>query len=187
MQLLQYTLLTLVVAFFIQFWVISAITSKRPQNTVGKFYLSMVSACIMGILEVMIYDTYKSSVSLFYYLILGMMVYLFVYLYKSQTGIDEVDYLKQMMESHSREMELSKMVVERTENVQVKSIASTLIQRRKRDIDVIEKLLDDDSKKAPKEYFQAIPVAKPVAKPDVKPYVKPQEKPLAKPSSIMSL
>jgi hypothetical protein len=145
----------------------------------------------MGILEVMIYDTYKSSVSLFYYLILGMMVYLFVYLYKSQTGIDEVDYLKQMMESHSREMELSKMVVERTENVQVKSIASTLIQRRKRDIDVIEKLLDDDSKKAPKEYFQIRPVVKPYANPYVKPQAKPQAKPLAKPhtepSSIMSL
>lgn len=103
MQLLQYTLLTLVVAFFIQFWVISVITSKRSQNTVGKFYLSMVSASIMGILEVMIYDTYKSSVSLFYYLVLGLMVYLFVYMYKSQTGIDEADYLKQMMESHSRE------------------------------------------------------------------------------------
>lgn len=178
MQLLQYTLLTLVVAFFIQFWVISVITSKRPQNTVGKFYLSMVSACIMGILEVMIYDTYKSTVSLFYYLFLGLMVYVFVYLYKSQTGIDEIDYLKQMMESHSREMELSKMVVERTSNVQVKSIASTLIQRRKRDIDVIEKLLHDDSKKAPKEYFQTKQEAKPYIRPQVKPVTKPEAKPL---------
>lgn len=187
MQLLQYTLLTLVVAFFIQFWVISVITSKRPQNTVGKFYLSMVSACIMGILEVMIYDTYKSTVSLFYYLFLGLMVYVFVYLYKSQTGIDEIDYLKQMMESHSREMELSKMVVERTTNVQVKSIASTLIQRRKRDMDVIDKLLDDDSKKQPKEYFQTKREAKPYIRAQVNPQVKPVTKPEAKPLQIISL
>ena len=149
MQLLQYTLLTLVVAFFIQYWVLSVITSKKPQNTVGKFYLSMISASIMGILEVLIYDTYKSVVSLFYYLVLLLMLYLFVYLFKSQTGIDDVDYLKQMMESHSREMELSKIAAEKTTNNQIKTIANSLIQRRQRDIDVIEKMLDDNSKKAP--------------------------------------
>jgi uncharacterized protein (DUF305 family) len=90
-----------------------------------------------------------------------------------------MDYLKQMMESHSREMELSKMVVERTDNVQVKSIASTLIQRRKRDIDVIEKLLHDDSKNAPTRPTAEKPLLKPAAKHEVKP--------AAKPLNIMSL
>jgi hypothetical protein len=131
MRLLQYTLLTFIVAFLIQYWVLSVITSNRPQNTVGKFYLSMVSASIMGILEVMIYDTYKSVVSLFYYIILGF---------------DDADYLKQMMESHSREMVLSKMAIEKTENNHVRTIANNIINRRKRDMDVIEKMLDDAHK-----------------------------------------
>lgn len=149
MQLLQYTLLTFIVAFFLQYWVLSVITSKRPQNTVGKFYLSMISASIMGILEVMIYDSYKNVVSVFFYLFLALTLYLFIYLFKQQIGIDDVDYLKQMMESHSREMLLSQMAANKTTNIQVKRIANGVIERRKRDIDVIDKLLDDDSKKAP--------------------------------------
>jgi hypothetical protein len=146
MRLLQYTLLTFIVAFLIQYWVLSVITSTRPQNTVGKFYLSMVSESIMGILEVMIYDTYKSVVSLFYYIVLGLSTYLFIYMFKSQMGIDDADYLKQMMESHSREMVLSQMAIEKTENNHVRTIANNIINRRKRDMDVIEKMLDDAHK-----------------------------------------
>ncbi len=97
MRLLEYTLLTVVVAFIIQFWVLSAITSDKPQPTMGKFYLSMVSACIMGILEVMIHDTYKSVVSLFYYLVLGVSLYLFIYFFKNSWWINDADYLKQML------------------------------------------------------------------------------------------
>ena len=146
MRLFQYTVLTFVVAFLIQYWVLSVITSKRPQNTVGKFYLSMVSASIMGILEVMIYDTYKSVVSLFYYLGLGLSVYFFIYMFKTQSGIDDADYLKQMLESHSKEMMLSQMAMTKTENNHVRTIANNAINRRKRDIDVIEKMLDDAEK-----------------------------------------
>jgi hypothetical protein len=146
MRLFQYTILTFVVAFLIQYWVLSVITSKRPQHTVGKFYLSMVSASIMGILEVMIYDTYKSVVSLFYYLALGLSVYFFIYMYKTQSGIDDADYLKQMLESHSKEMVLSQIAITKTENNHVRTIANNVINRRKRDIDVIEKMLDDAEK-----------------------------------------
>jgi hypothetical protein len=148
MRLLEYTVLTIVTAFIIQFWVLSALTSDKPQNTMGKFYLSMVAACIMGILEVMIYDTYKSVVSLFYYLVLGLSLYLFIYFFKNSSWIDDTDYLKQMLESHSREMLLSQMVIKKTENTHVQTIATNVINRRKRDMDVIAKMLDDAEKQA---------------------------------------
>ena len=151
MRLLEYTLLTVVVAFIIQFWVLSAITSDKPQPTVGKFYLSMVSACIMGILEVMIHDTYKSVVSLFYYLVLGVSLYLFIYFFRNSWWINDADYLKQMLESHSREMLLSQMAIKNTENTHVQTIATNVVNRRKKDMDVIVKMLDDAAKqvKAP--------------------------------------
>ena len=148
MRLLEYTVLTVVVAFIIQFWVLSAITSDKPQPTMGKFYLSMVAACIMGILEVMIYDSYKSVVSLFYYLVLGLSLYLFIYFFKNSWWIDDTDYLKQMLESHSREMILSQMAIKKTENTHVQTIATNVVNRRKRDIDVIAKMLDDADKQA---------------------------------------
>ena len=151
MKLLEYTLLTIAVAFIIQFWVLSAITSDKPQNTVGKFYLSMVSAFIMGILEVMIYDTYKSTISLFFYLVLGLSLYLVIYFFRNSWWVDDEDYLKQMMESHSREMLLSQMVLKKTENLQVRTVATNAVNRRKKDMDVIAKMLDDADKqvKAP--------------------------------------
>jgi hypothetical protein len=151
MRLLEYTLLTIAVAFIIQFWVLSAVTSDKPQNTVGKFYLSLVSAFIMGILEVMIYDTYKSTVSLFFYLVLGLSLYLVIYFFRNSWWVDDADYLKQMMESHSREMLLSQMVLKKTENLQVRTVATNAVNRRKRDMDVIAKMLDDADKemKAP--------------------------------------
>lgn len=151
MRLLEYTLLTVIVAFIIQFWVLSVLTSDKPQPTVGKFYLSMISACIMGILEVMIYDTYKSAVSLFYYLVLGASLYLFIYFFRNSWWINDADYLKQMLESHSREMVLSQMLVKKTENIHVQTIATNIVHRRKKDMDVIVKMLDDAEKqvKAP--------------------------------------
>lgn len=144
MQLLQYSMLTFVMAFMIQYWVLSIVTSARPQNTVGKFYLSVVTASIMGFLEVMIYDTYKSVVSLTYYLCFGFLIYVFLYMYKKQIGIDDADYLKQMLELHSCEMEMSLLAVDKTTNNQVKMVANNVVQRRKRDMDVIEKMLDDE-------------------------------------------
>lgn len=151
MRLLEYTLLTIAVAFIIQFWVLSAITSDKPQNTVGKFYLSLVSGCIAGILEVMIYDAYKSTVSLFFYIVLCLSLYLVIYFFRNSWWIDDTDYLKQMMESHSREMLLSQMVLKKTENLQVRTVATNAVNRRKRDMDVIAKILDDSDKevKAP--------------------------------------
>ena len=151
MKLLEYTLLTIAVAFIIQFWVLSAITSDKPQPTVGKFYLSMVSAFIMGILEVMIYDTYKSTVSLFFYLVLCLSLYMMIYFFRNSWWINDADYMKQMLESHSKEMVLSQMVLKKTENIHVRTIASNVVNRRKKDMDVLAKMLDDANKeiKAP--------------------------------------
>ena len=151
MKLLEYTLLTIAVAFIIQFWVLSAITSDKPQPTVGKFYLSMVSGCIAGILEVMIYDTYKSTVSLFFYLVLCLSLYMMIYFFRNSWWINDADYMKQMLESHSKEMVLSQMVLKKTENIHVRTIASNVVNRRKKDMDVLAKMLDDANKeiKAP--------------------------------------
>jgi hypothetical protein len=104
----------------------------------------VVAASIMGFLEVMIYDTYKSVVSLTYYLCFGFLIYVFLYMYKKQIGIDDADYLKQMLESHSCELEMSQTAVDKTANNQVKMVANNVVMRRKRDMDVIEKMLDDE-------------------------------------------
>ena len=146
MRLLEYTVLTVLTAFIIQFWVLSAITCDQPQNTMGKFYLAMVSASIMGILEVLIYDSYKSVVSLYYYIGLGLSLYMFIYFFRNRVGIDDADYLKQILELNSREMRLSQI---KTDNIQVQTIATNTIHKNKKNIDMFQKLLKDKENKMP--------------------------------------
>ena len=107
----------------------------------------MVSASIMGILEVMIYDTYKSVVSLFYYLGLGLSVYFFIYMFKTQSGIDDADYLKQMLENQSRDILLADRIIKSTDSPSVTTVATNVLNRRKRDEDAMTKMLVDQEKK----------------------------------------
>ncbi len=138
MQLFQYTFLTFVVAFIIQYWIISIIKSNIVKHSTGKLYLSLVSASIMGILEVMIYDTYKSTISLYYYLALGAIIGLSMHMYQS---VDDTNYLHELLESHQYETRLSKKVLETTDNSQIITIANNLIHRRSKDIASIQKLI----------------------------------------------
>lgn len=144
MHLFQYTFLTFIVAFIIQYWVISILKSNEVKHSSGKLYLSLMSASVMGILEVMIYDTYKSTVSLYYYLALGALIWVALYLHKF---VDDKDYLNELLESHLYELRLSKKVMETTDNSQIITIANNLIHRREKDVASIQKLLTNSDTK----------------------------------------
>lgn len=94
----------------------------------------------MGILEVMIYDTYKSTVSLYYYLGLAVVIWWSLYMYKS---VEDGHYLSELLESHLYELRLSNKVLETTDNTQVITIANNLIHRRNKDIASIHKLVNN--------------------------------------------
>lgn len=145
MHLFEYTALTFIVAFIIQYWVISILKSKQHVHSAGKVYLSLVAASIMGILEVMIYDTYKSTVSIYYYMALGLVIGLSMYMYKNAD--DDMDYLKQLHESHMYEVQLSKRALETSDNSQIITIANNLVHRREKDMASIHKLLKDPNEK----------------------------------------
>lgn len=144
MQLFQYTFLTFIVAFAIQYWVISIIKSGATHNNSGKLYLSLVSASVMGILEVMIYDTYKSTVSLYYYLALGALIWWSLYMYKS---VEDTHYLNELLESHLYELRLSNKVLETSDNPHIITIANNLIHRRNKDVASIHKVVNDSHNK----------------------------------------
>jgi hypothetical protein len=145
MHLFEYTALTFIVAFMIQYWVISILKSKHHVHSAGKVYLSLVAASMMGILEVMIYDTYKSTVSLYYYMALGLVTGLSMYMYNHAD--DDMDYLKQLLESHMYEVSISKRALETSDNSQVITIANNLVHRREKDMGSIQKLLKDPNEK----------------------------------------
>jgi len=119
---------------------------EHVKATRGKTYLSVVAASIMCILEVFIYDWYKNETSLFYYISFVLVAYLFSYLFKNQVGVDDQDYLKQMLEAHSRDLLLSKQMLQTAKSQSIQTVATNYINRRNKDIDVVKKLIDDKYK-----------------------------------------
>ena len=149
MKLFTYLILTFIVSFVVQFWILSIVSTSSMEfvkATRGKMYLSITAASIMCILEVFIYDWYKNETSLFYYISLVLIAYLFAYFFKNQTGIDDQDYLKQMLEMHSCDLLISKKILENTKSQSVQTVATNYINRRNKDIDVVKKLIDDKDK-----------------------------------------
>ena len=154
MKLFYYVCLTFAVAFVIQYWVISYITTTSPQliyNSYGKLYLSILVASIMSILEVMIYDSYRDTVSLFYYIGLGILIYAMAFSYNTQMGVDDDDYLKQMLENQSCDIMLANRIIKHSDSQPVVAVATNILNRRKRDMDAMTKMLMDNDReiKAP--------------------------------------
>jgi hypothetical protein len=109
-------------------------------------YISLFAASIMGILEVIIYDSYHNTISLFYYVGLGIAIYGFAFMYKTQMNVSEADYLRQMIEASSRDLLLSENLVNHTDNMTMKTVATNIISKRKRDLDMMTKMLHDEKK-----------------------------------------
>ena len=143
MKLFYYVCLTFAVAFVIQYWVISYITTTSPKliyNSYGKLYLSILVASIMSILEVMIY-----------YIGLGILIYAMAFSYNTQMGVDDDDYLKQMLENQSCDIMLANRIIKHTDSQPVVAVATNILNRRKRDMDAMTKMLMDNDRetKAP--------------------------------------
>jgi hypothetical protein len=146
MKLLSYLIITFIVAFVLQYWIISVVTTSSinyVQHNTGKMYISLFAASIMGILEVIIYDSYHNTVSLFYYIGLGIAIYGFAFMYKTQMNVSEADYLRQMIEASSRDLLLSENLVKHSDNMTMKTVATNIISKRKRDLDMMTKMLHD--------------------------------------------
>jgi hypothetical protein len=94
----------------------------------------------------MIYDSYRDSVSLFYYVGLGLLAYAMIFAYNTQMGVADEDYLKQMLEHQSRDILLADRIIKNTESQSVRTIATNILNRRKRDVDMMTKMLADQTR-----------------------------------------
>lgn len=144
MNLLTYLFITVTVAFVLQHWIISMVVTTHPRyvkHNRSKLYISLFAASVMGILEVIIYDSYHNTLSLFYYIALGLAIYGFAHAYKVQMGVSETDYLRQMIEASSRDMLLSQNLINHTQNINVRTVATNVLNKRKRDMDMMTQMM----------------------------------------------
>ena len=142
---LKYSLYTMLVgSFIIQFIVMSCIMTNSYKNitfSVGKFYMSVIMALLMGLLEVFMFDIHMRIISLYYYLILFFMLSIFIYLYRNQIYIEDKDYLQEMIEHHSMAILTSEEILQKTQSERVKKLAETILTTQEKEIEYMRQLI----------------------------------------------
>ena len=131
-------------SFIIEMIFMSSIMTNSYKNikfSVGKFYMSVIMALLMGLLEVFMYDIHMHIISLYYYLFLFFMLSVFIYLYRNQIYIRDKDYLEEMIEHHSMALLTSEEILQKTESERVKKLAENIITTQEKEIDYMKELI----------------------------------------------
>jgi uncharacterized protein (DUF305 family) len=124
-------------SFIIQYFLMSLIMSnsfENIRNSLGKVYLSVIMGLYMMGLEIMMHDHYYSVFSTKYYVIIGGLLCLFIYLYKTQKYITDKQYLEEMIEHHSMALLTSNEILKKTDNYNVSKLAKNIIQKQEDEI-----------------------------------------------------
>jgi hypothetical protein len=145
---LKYSLYTMLVgSFIIQFVVMSCIMTNSYKNitfSVGKFYMSVIMALLMGLLEVFMFDIHMRIISLYYYLILFFILSIFIYLYRNQIYIEDKDYLTEMIEHHSMAVLTSEEILQKTQSERIKKLAENILTTQEKEIEYMRQLIKYD-------------------------------------------
>ena len=131
-------------SFFIQYFLMPPIMVNNRlyiTNNIGKAYLATIMGLLMVLLEVMMHDQQYKILSHNYYIILGVLLALFVYLYRAQVAIKDKQYLEAMIEHHSMGIFTSEEVLKKTDSYDVTKLAKNIIQQQKDEIREMQELV----------------------------------------------
>jgi hypothetical protein len=134
-------------SFIIQMLAMSGIMTNSYKNirfSIGKFYMSVIMAVLMGILEVLMYDIHMRMISISKYLSLFFVLVVFIYLYRNQIYIEDKDYLEEMIEHHSMAILTSDEILQKTKSERVKKLAETILITQDKEIEYMKQLLKYD-------------------------------------------
>jgi uncharacterized protein (DUF305 family) len=142
----------MIASFLIQYYAMPVIMTNKTDNitnNVGKLYMSVIMAAMMGLLEVLLpmdmstksmnHGASAASQGLF---VLGLTTLLgaFVYLYKKQIGVNDANYLSEMIEHHSMAILTSGEIVKKTKNPKVKKLAKQILTKQKEEIKIMRSM-----------------------------------------------
>jgi Ca2+/Na+ antiporter len=119
-------------------------SNKNIRLSMGKFYMGLIGALLMGLLEVMMYDIHMKTISGYYYLTLIFLIIVLIYLYRNQEYIDDKEYLKEMIEHHSMALLSSEEILQKTKSERVKRLAENIIETQQKEIDYMNELIKYD-------------------------------------------
>jgi hypothetical protein len=115
---------------------------RNVTNSIGKLYLSAIMALMMGLLEVFMpmEGHHGKSQVLPTVIVLFSLLGLFVYIYRNQKGVDDANYLTEMIEHHSMAVLTSSKIIKKTRNPRVKKLARKIEKTQKEEIEEMRKI-----------------------------------------------
>ena len=146
MRILHTLAIMFIGSFIIQYFFMSTIMSNsitNITNSLGKVYLSIIMGLYMMVIEIMMHDHQYDVFSMKYYIIIGCLIGLFIYLYRAQKYITDQEYLKEMIEHHSMALLTSNKILEKTDDYNVSKLAKNIIQKQEDEIRDMKVILTD--------------------------------------------
>ena len=114
-------------SFLIQYLILPSIMSNSPKNTYNKAYLACISALFAVLLQIMLHDHQYNVLSLNFYMIIGVAISVFIYLYRKQIGLTDTQYLANLEEHHAIDVLSSEEILKKTDDYEVTKIAKKMI------------------------------------------------------------
>ena len=137
MRILHTLVVMFIGSFIVQYFLMSTIMTNRMENitnSLGKVYLSIIMGLYMVGIEIMMHDHHYGVFSMKYYIFIGILLVLFIYLYREQKYITDKEYVKEMVEHHSMALLTSNQILEKTDNYNVSKLAKNIIQKQEDEI-----------------------------------------------------
>ena len=125
--------------FIIQYVFMSFIMTNRIENitnSLGKIYISIM----MG-LSMIIVMNFMSSSDANQTITYIVLLFAFIFLYKIQFGINDTNYLREMIEHHSMALLTSKQIREKTKNSSVNDLAQRIIHTQEKEIQEMKNII----------------------------------------------
>lgn len=141
-----HTLMFLVVAtFLIQYFLVSIVTTSNPmyiRHSLGKFYLSLVVAFSIGIVEIMLHDISYDTRSVNKYFIMMALLILSIIAYRNQIFVTDENYLNQMIENKSVQLLEDEEILKKSHSYGVTRMAKLSVQNTQEEINKMVRLLN---------------------------------------------
>ena len=139
----------IVTGFLTNYFIMSNVMTNdftNITNSLSKIYISLVMAFIMGILEVIMQDMHHKTVSLSYYVPLFLCFGASLWLYRKQIAVNEVNYLREMIEHHDMALFTSKNLLEKPLiSPKVREFATKIVDTQTKEIDEMKELIQQEN------------------------------------------
>ena len=148
MKLWKNILIMFIFSFILQYYLMSLIMTNsytNITNSLGKIYISIIMALFMALTEVVMYDYMTLKFSWIYYILLSFILIILIFMYKKQIGINDKEYIKEMIEHHSMAIQTSEEIINKTHNYKVKRLAYKIKNTQEEEIKYMKTLLKEHS------------------------------------------